>query len=219
MKTADDNQNDYAAEIVNTIRQNFYVDDCLKAVITVAQARYLYENLTHLCANGGFWLNKWLSNHRSVLAAIPEDQRAKGVKTLDRDKEQLPMERAIGAQWNVEQDTFPFSIEVKLHSVTRRGILSIVSSIYDPLGFLAPVILPARQILQGLCKTKLGWDYQIPQEMAPVWRKWLSSLTLLDAFNITICDASEMGYGSVSYLQLTNTRSEVSIAFIMGSTT
>ncbi|KAK0142765.1 hypothetical protein N1851_019297 [Merluccius polli] len=228
LKTADDNQNDYAAEIVNTIRQNFYVDDCLKAVSTVEQATYLYENLTNLCAKGGFRLNKWVSNHRSVLATIPEDQRAKGVKTLDLDKDQLPMGRALGAQWNVEQDTFTFSIEVKPHSVTRRGILSIVSSIYDPLGFLAPVILPARQILQGLCKTKLGWDDQIPQEMAQVWQKWLSSLTLLDAFNITrsfapkhfgaiaaaqlhhFCDASEMGYGSVSYLRLMNTRREMS---------
>ena len=232
LKTADDNQNDYAAEIVNTIRQNFYVDDCLKAVNTVEQAIYLYENLTHLCAKGGFRLNKWVSNHRSVLAAIPEDQRAKGVKTLDLDKDQLPMERALGAQWNVEQDTFTFSIEP--HSVSRRGILSIVSSIYDPLGFLAPVILPARQILQGLCKTKLGWDDQIPQEMAQVWQKWLNSLTLLDAFKIArsfapkdfgeitaaqlhhFCDASERGYGSVSYLRLTNTRREVSIAFVMG---
>ena len=80
LKTADDNQNDYAAEIVNTIRQNFYVDDCLKAVNTVEQATYLYENLTHLCAKGGFRLNKWVSNHRSVLAAIPEIRELKELK-------------------------------------------------------------------------------------------------------------------------------------------
>ena len=107
LKTADDDQNDYAAEIVNTIRQNFYVDnDVVDDVNTVEQATYLYENHTHLCAKGGFQLNKWVSNHRSVLAAIPKDQRAKGVKTLDLDKDQLPMERAIGARWTVEQDTF-----------------------------------------------------------------------------------------------------------------
>lgn len=172
LKTADDHQNEYPPEVTNTIRQNFYVDDCLKSVNTVGQAIALYQHLTELCAKGGFPLNKWISNHRSVLAAIPEDQRAKGVKTLDLDRDQLPMERALGAQWNVEQDAFTFSIEVKPHSVTRR-ILSIVSSVYDPLGFLAPVVLPAKQILQGLCKTKLGWDDPIPQEAAQVWQKWL----------------------------------------------
>ena len=234
LKTADDNQNEYPSEVVNTIRQNFYVDDCLKSVNTAEQATSLYQHLTDLCAKGGFRLNKWVSNHRSVLAAIPEDQRAKGVKTLDLDRDQLPMERALGAQWNVEQDIFTFSMEVKPHSVTRRGILSIVSSMYDPLGFLAPVILPAKQILQSLCKTKLGWDDQIPQETAQVWQRWLNELALLDTFNINksfapkdfgeitaaqlhhFCDASEVGYGLVSYLRLSNIRREVSVAFVIG---
>lgn len=101
-----------------------------------------------------------------MLAVIPEEQRAKDVQTLDLDRDQLPMERALGAQWNVQQDAFTFSMEIRPHAVTRRGILSVVGSMYDPLGFMAPVILPAKQILQDLCRTKLGWDDQIPQEMA-----------------------------------------------------
>lgn len=135
---------------------SFYVDDCLKSVNTAEQVTSLYPNLTDLCGKGGFWLNKWVSNHRSVLAAIPEDQRPKGVKTLYLDKDQLPMGRTLGAQWNVEQDAFSFSMEVKPHLMTGCSILSIVTSIYGPLGFLAPIILPAKQIMQGLCKTKLG---------------------------------------------------------------
>ncbi len=161
LKTAGDNQDDYPNEVVNTVHQNFYVDDCLKSVNTMEQATSLYQHLTDLCSKGGFKLNKWVSNH-SVLAVIPEEQRAKGAKTLDLDRDQLPMERALGAQWNVEQGAFTFSMEVKPHSVTRCGILFIVGSIYDPLGFMAPVILPAKQILQGLCRIKLGWDDQNP---------------------------------------------------------
>ena len=63
-----------------------------------------------LCAKGGFWLDKLMSNHHSVLATIHEDQRAKGVKTLNPDRDQLPVERALGAQWNVEQETYTFSM-------------------------------------------------------------------------------------------------------------
>lgn len=198
------------------------------------QVTSLYQNLKDLCAKGGFRLNRWVSNHPSVLAAIPEDLRAKGMKTLDLDTDQLPMKWVLGAQWNVEQDTFTFSMEVKPHSVTRRGILSIVSSMYDPPGFLAPVILPSKQILQGLCKTKLGCDDQIPQEMAQVRQKWLEDLTLLDTFSIDrsfapkdfgeitaaqlhhFWDTSKTGYGLVSYLRLTNIRREVSVAFRHG---
>ncbi|KAL0150572.1 hypothetical protein M9458_054165 [Cirrhinus mrigala] len=38
LKTADDNQMDYPADVISTIRQNFYVDDCLKFVSTEEQA-------------------------------------------------------------------------------------------------------------------------------------------------------------------------------------
>ncbi len=86
------------------------------------------------------------------------------------------MERALGVQWNVESDTFNFSTEIKPHSVTRRGILSIVSSLYDPLGFVAPVILPAKQILQQLCKLRLGWDETIPLHISQAWKRWLDDL-------------------------------------------
>lgn len=54
LKTANDNQMDYTEAVTNTIRQNFYVDDCLKAVNMVDQALSLYDQLTALCSKGGF---------------------------------------------------------------------------------------------------------------------------------------------------------------------
>ena len=63
---------------------------------------------------------------------------------------QLPIEQALGVTWDVESDTFGFKISVKDRPATRRGILSVVSSIYDPLGFAAPFTLPAKASLQDL---------------------------------------------------------------------
>lgn len=124
-----------------------------------------------MCSKGGFRLNKWLSNHFSVLAIIPEEERAKEVRTLNLDREKLPMERALGTQWDVESDTFTFSTVLKPQPTTRRGILSVVSSTYDPVGFLALVVLFAKQILQELCKAKLGWDENITTEHADRWQR------------------------------------------------
>lgn len=94
-------------------------------------------------------------------------------------------------------------------------------------------LLPAKQILQDLCRTKLGWDDQIPQEMVQRWQKWLDKFTLLKTFSICrcfapkdlgevaavqlhhFCDASEAEYGWVSYLRLLNTNQKVSVAFVM----
>ena len=83
IKTAEDNQDRYPAEIINTIKTNFYVDDCLKSVDTEDQAMSLYDNLTEVCAKAGFKLTKWVSNCRTVLSLIPEEEKAKEVKTLD----------------------------------------------------------------------------------------------------------------------------------------
>jgi hypothetical protein len=81
----------------------------------------------------------------------------KRIKELDLYREKL-VERALGIQWNIESDVFTFRVSIKSRALTRRGILSAVSSVYDPLGFIAPFIPKAKQILQELCKLKCGWD-------------------------------------------------------------
>lgn len=76
--------------------------------------------------------------------------------------EQLPVEKALGVRWNVKTDAFTFQLTINNRQNTRRGILSTVSSVYNPLGFLAPFILTAKHILKDLCKTKCSWDDIIP---------------------------------------------------------
>ncbi len=45
---------------------------------------------------GGFQLTKWVSNSRAVLQTVPDEHRAHGITIMDLDKDQLPMERALG---------------------------------------------------------------------------------------------------------------------------
>jgi hypothetical protein len=161
LQTAEDNKDDYEAEVINTVKRNFYVDDCLKSTTTAEHAITLAHDLRELLSKGGFHLTKWSSNSRKVLQSIPSEERAKEVKDLDLNQDKLPIERALGVQWCAESDEFGFKIVIKDRPQTRRGILSVVSSIYDPFGFLVPVILPAKLILQELCRMKLAWDDKI----------------------------------------------------------
>ena len=72
-KTADDNQG-FDPEIVNTVKRNFYVDDCLKSVKSEQDGISLAKDLTNLLEKGGFRLTKWLSNSREVVESIPESE-------------------------------------------------------------------------------------------------------------------------------------------------
>ncbi|XP_072030104.1 uncharacterized protein [Amphiura filiformis] len=80
-QTAEDGQNRYSQEVCDTIRSNFYVDDCLKSIADESEAIQHAHELTKLCSEGGFRLTKWMSNKRNVLESIPLTERAKEVKS------------------------------------------------------------------------------------------------------------------------------------------
>lgn len=120
------------------------------------EAVILVKHLQRLLDKGSFHISKWISNSRDVMNSIPVSERAKEVKTLDLNHDTLPIERALEVQWCVDSDFFNFKLELNKQLFTRRGILSMVRSVYDPLGFLAPFVLKAKCILQKLCKIHLG---------------------------------------------------------------
>ena len=125
-----------------------------------------------------------------VMDTIQEEERSETTKNLDLD-EDMPSQKALGMLWLIEKDKFGYQIDLKNKPLTRRGMLSTLCSLYDPLGFVSPVILPARQMLQELCK-RIAWDDEIPKVIIRIkWIKWLSSLselkdcsTMLEACNI-----------------------------------
>ena len=217
-KTAEDHRDSFSSQAVNTVYRNFYVDDCLKSVPSTEEAIQLIKELSEMLSKGGFHLTKWLSNNRVVMATIPEKERAKSVKDLDLEK--LPVDRALGMQWNVEEDTISFRTVDTPSTKTRRGILSIIYSVYDPLGYVAPFILPIKILLQDLCKQNIGWDDVISDEKLNEWQDWIRHLPKLKDITVPRCfkpinfsklrsvqihnfsDASETGYGAVSYLRL-----------------
>lgn len=173
--TVDRNLN---SDAFKAVQRNFYVDNYLKSTLTVEEAIANARDVRELLSKGGFRLTIWTSNNTEVREERVErvkgvkEERAKGVKELDLTKYvTLPVERALGVKWCIDSDHLGFSITVKQRPATRRGILSIVSSVYDSLGLIAPVILLAKLILQDLCRQKLGWDNKIPQAILTRWQK------------------------------------------------
>lgn len=184
--TANENEEEIGTAIANALRRNFYVDDCLRSVSTESEGKNQINGLQKACAKGGLRLTKFISNRRNVLESIPEEECSKDVKTLDMNYGDLPVERALGVQWCVESDTIGFRIVVKEKPLTRRGILSTVSSTYNPLGFAAPFTLTAKKLLQDLCKEENpGWDDELPGLYRKRWEKWRNELPLLEQLHVS----------------------------------
>jgi len=152
-RAAEDSKGKFSNEAVNAVTKDFYVDDFVKAVGTVNEASSLANEVTCLLSEAGFRLRKWMSNSREVLSEIPDGEGAR--PTLDLDLENPPVERTLRVQWDVENDAFLFKVHIPHQPSTKRGIPSAVSSLYDPMGFVCPVILEAKKILQKPWKLNL----------------------------------------------------------------
>ncbi|XP_068238400.1 uncharacterized protein [Palaemon carinicauda] len=198
-----DEGNNLSSEVTHTIKWNFYVNDCLNLPFAGA--------VDSDC--------KFTSNDVSVLNIIPADDRSKELKTRDINYNPLPTELTLGILWVVETDTFGFSVLLPDKPLTRRSILSIVSSIYDPLDFAASFVRLAKQILQDLCKeTNLAWDDEVPDDHQRHFKQWIIKAPNLQKITIPRClklpqqakdttfqmdvfsDASTSRYGAVAYL-------------------
>lgn len=194
---------------------NCYVDDCLKSGNEEDKLVHVAHELKDLCANGGFELTKFVSNSRKLLESFPLEELGKKVKELYIGYDSLPMEKALGMCWNTESDTLTIYIGDKSKPLTKRGVLSVISSMYDPLGMVAPSLLHGRLIMQEASRLKLGWDETIPEPLQSRWFTWMDSLNELTKVALdkcikpkgfgpvvscqlhNFCDASERGYGSV----------------------
>ena len=212
-QTADDNEDKYGSEAAETVCRNFYIDELLKSVQTTNQATALAVKLTAMLKEGGFRLTKFLSNRRKVLSANP---------TLNRELDQLPINRTLGLHWDAERDVFCFKTVSTNKPATKRGILSTINSLFDPLGFLSPFTLPINLLIQGLWKERVEWDDEIQGHHLKVWRQWTGSLPRLEDIKIPHCyrnpdisnsctvqlhvftDASEYAYSAAAYLRLSD---------------
>lgn len=145
------------------------------------------------------------------------------------------MERALGVRWFAESDELGFEIKRLHRPETKRGILSTVCSLYDPLGFAAPVTLAARSLIQDFWKAKVNWDEPLDDHFLGRWRSWNAQLPSLSELRIPrnyylpgtefsecqmqlhiFSDASETGYGASSYLSVKYPDGTIHCSFVMG---
>ena len=108
-----------------------------------------------------------MSNEFSLTESLSEQCKTVEVKELSSDAQS----RALGVQWNVSRDAFYYEIKASSNvseKVTKRAMLSKVSSMYDPLGLISPVILNGRRFFQEAVRKGLDWDNPIPAGLVDI---------------------------------------------------
>ena len=131
-----------------------------------------------------------MSNSKQVLSQVTREDLAAQVEPSSG---QLPVHKALGVIWDASTDRLRVRVNVKRKPYTRRGLLSMVSQTYDPLGIIQPFILQARQLLQQAYLSQLGWDNNVTNlpGLELDREDWLCSLPKLEKINVPRCTFQE----------------------------
>ena len=222
-------------EVKQFVERDFYVDDGLTSVSTPEEAVALMKCTQEtLMTNGNLRLHKIASNSDKVMNAFPVDDLAKDLKNLDFSVDSLPQQRSLGLIWDLETDTFAFKVCTEGKPFTKRGILSTINSLFDPIGFVAPVVIQGKILLRQLISNKCDWDDELPIKDRHEWISWRDSLKLLEDLRIPrtyvpvsleavenkevhiFCDASEEAIAAAAYLKTSDQEGNNNIGFLLG---
>ena len=215
--TARENMEKFQPVTIESILTSFYVDDFLTSVIDEQQAIKLANELMNIMKLGGFQLTKFLSNKEEVIKALPTSEVSKSTENIQFADE--VNERALGMNWSLKNDLFLFnSVKRSTDLYTKREVLKVIASVFDPLGFLSPFIVSEKSFLQELWKAKVDWDDNLNLEQQKYWLKWLQGLSMVQQFRVPrcyhisgykatimelhiFCNASEVAYDAVAYIK------------------
>lgn len=132
------------------VERHFYVDDGLVSLPSEAEAINLLRRIQASLTESNIRLHKFVSNSAAVIGAFPSEDCVPVIKDLDLSGETAPMQQSLGLLWEIRSDTFTFFASTEVKPYTRRGVLSTVNSVFDPLGLLAPVTIQGRALLHEL---------------------------------------------------------------------
>nr|XP_034194882.1 uncharacterized protein LOC117611094 [Osmia lignaria] len=216
---------------VPSIKYARYVDDIFGGADSLDSLIEIASQLTDLCNAGGFPLAKWHSNEASLLENIVPCNNSQGTSiSLDDCNTKI-----LGLRWNTVNDSFTFT--TKSHhnlNFTKRLVLSEVAQIFDPLGFLSPVIIRAKVLLQELWLLNLKWDDPLPSHVTIRWiaiREDLTSLARLSIpkwfntyNNSTVelhgfSDASQLAMAAVIYITVFSPSTDLKVTSLVCSKT
>nr|XP_022300829.1 uncharacterized protein LOC111109032 [Crassostrea virginica] len=199
-------ENNFGKDVREFVERNFYVDDGLVSLPTTQEARDLIGRTKEaLMIHGNLRLHKIASNDPIVMQSFDVKDLVKDLIDLDVAHDDLPTQRSLGLVWDLQKDAFGFELNRKEKPYTRRGVLSCVNSLYDPLGFIAPITIQGKLLLREMTQTPhVDWDAPLPEEFL------LKEKTVL-----IFTDASEVAIAAVAYL-FDSHGGEVNLGFIMG---
>lgn len=176
-----------------------YMDDIAGSTRTKEDAMEVIHEIDAILESGCFQVKGWHSNCKDI------------------DNTDEPQTGILGMTWEKDTDMIRIGVEeFRTRKTTRRTALSDISSVWDPLGMAAPVLVEAKIFLQKLWDTTFNWDTELSDDECKQWGEICDNLRKHQDIKIprqignpstegatlhVFCDAGTEAYGAAAWLQ------------------
>ncbi|XP_076300582.1 uncharacterized protein LOC143218899 [Lasioglossum baleicum] len=161
-----------------------YVDDVFFGSPDKKLLEQTRVQLCTLLARGGFNLRKWAGNNPETLYNIPECEHSHAIDLRIFNESEL---KVLGIRWIPSEDAFYFSLQQfipRTDRMTKRELLTEIAKLFDPLGWLSPLVVRAKILMQQQWLEQLGWDDQVSESTQNSWNAFCIDWRALNAMRI-----------------------------------
>uniref|UniRef100_A0A183CTW1 Reverse transcriptase domain-containing protein n=1 Tax=Globodera pallida TaxID=36090 RepID=A0A183CTW1_GLOPA len=151
----------FDSEVARRIEENLYVDHILFEAKPGEDIGQLLQEAKSIFQNASMRLREFFSGNPKDLETLPEDDLA---KHQDHTK-------VLGISWKPKHNHIVFKLPFFDGPITKRGVLSQIAKVYDPLGLTSPALLPAKEFLQSVQNLNPKWDDPLPNDFQERWVK------------------------------------------------
>ena len=236
-------------QFIEKLLEDLYVDDVTSGTKTIEQGKEFYKKAKLILSEAGFDLRKWATNDSKLQNFFDsqENSKAKIFNETDitfSDEQFGPTKnnykKVLGLEWDIQNDEIVFQFEpficlVKSLTPTKRNVLKVCASFYDPLGFIFPITARIKTIFQLLCKNQCSWNENISSEIELIWNDFLADLKQIEILRMKwfafvqpqeiilsvslhgFCDSSSHVYCGVVYIRVETTLG-IRVSFLCAKT-
>ena len=215
--------------IVEKLLESFYVDDLICGGSDDKEAYSHYMFAKSVLSHASFNLRKFITSSQVLWDKIkqkpshlpkefhdipsdtPSINSASPTDSLNKSEEH----KVLGVQWNIQSDKLVFNLSTIVECAitpvpTKRRAIVLIGRFYDPLGFLSPIIIKFKVLMQRLCKTQVHWDEPLKTWMDLTTALLKSKPVAIDRYFFStqdtsvqyqlfgFCDASTVAYAAVN---------------------
>jgi len=222
-------------QAIETLQKSCYMDDCIDSRENEDDMVNLAKELPALLKLGGMKICKIFTNSAKARKELAPEIQAKTFEVEDKDIT-YEDQKVLGIVYSVKTDTFSYNIKfnslddwkraLKIVEWTKRTVLKVTASHFDPLGLASPITILSRRVMQNIWSLKTEWDDVIGEVQTKAWEEALSELLSLPKLVIKrqlptfhsenemhiFCDASSEVYACVVYIRAPHLKSTSIVA-------